>query len=80
MNADTIPATMRRWEMDGFGRAALDLSLGLVLTLSLLTASFLAAAAVGILCKKNASISGAEVGCQGEVGSACAMAAAGLAE
>jgi L-serine dehydratase len=41
---------------------------------------FLGAAAVGILCKKNASISGAEVGCQGEVGSACAMAAAGLAE
>ena len=40
----------------------------------------LAAGAVGILCKKNASISGAEVGCQGEVGSACAMAAAGLAE
>nr|WP_298249366.1 L-serine ammonia-lyase [uncultured Halomonas sp.] len=40
----------------------------------------LAAAAVGILCKKNASISGAEVGCQGEVGSACAMAAAGLTE
>lgn len=41
---------------------------------------FLGAAAVGILCKKNASISGAEVGCQGEVGSACAMSAAGLAE
>ncbi len=40
----------------------------------------LAAAAVGILCKKNASISGAEVGCQGEVGSACSMAAAGLAD
>ncbi|XKH59090.1 L-serine ammonia-lyase [Halomonas sediminis] len=40
----------------------------------------LAAGAIGILCKKNASISGAEVGCQGEVGSACAMAAAGLAE
>ncbi|PSS58547.1 L-serine ammonia-lyase [Pseudomonas sp. BBP2017] len=40
----------------------------------------LSAAAVGILCKKNASISGAEVGCQGEVGSACSMAAAGLAE
>lgn len=40
----------------------------------------LAAAAVGILCKKNASISGAEVGCQGEVGSACAMAAAGLCQ
>lgn len=40
----------------------------------------LAAAAIGTLCKKNASISGAEVGCQGEVGSACAMAAAGLTE
>jgi L-serine dehydratase len=40
----------------------------------------LAAAAVGILFKTNASISGAEVGCQGEVGSACSMAAAGLAE
>ncbi|MGE0497766.1 MAG: L-serine ammonia-lyase [Ramlibacter sp.] len=39
----------------------------------------LAAAAVGGLCKRNASISGAEVGCQGEVGSAAAMAAAGLA-
>ena len=41
---------------------------------------FLAATAVGWLFKKNASISGAEVGCQGEVGSACSMAAAGLAE
>jgi L-serine dehydratase len=40
----------------------------------------LAAGAVGILFKENASISGAEVGCQGEVGSACSMAAAGLAE
>ena len=40
----------------------------------------LTAAAVGILFKTNASISGAEVGCQGEVGSACSMAAAGLAE
>lgn len=40
----------------------------------------LTAGAIGILCKENASISGAEVGCQGEVGSACAMAAAGLAE
>jgi len=38
----------------------------------------LTAAAVGMLCKKNASISGAEIGCQGEVGVACAMAAAGL--
>ena len=40
---------------------------------------FLVAAAIGALCKMNASISGAEVGCQGEVGSAAAMAAAGLA-
>ncbi|MEP9355342.1 L-serine ammonia-lyase [Xanthobacter sp. KR7-65] len=39
----------------------------------------LTAAAVGALIKRNASISGAEVGCQGEVGSAAAMAAAGLA-
>jgi L-serine dehydratase len=40
----------------------------------------LAAGAIGMLFKENASISGAEVGCQGEVGSACSMAAAGLAE
>jgi L-serine dehydratase len=40
---------------------------------------FLAAAAIGVLYKENASISGAEVGCQGEVGVACSMAAAGLA-
>ena len=40
----------------------------------------LTAAAIGVLFKENASISGAEVGCQGEVGSACSMAAGGLAE
>lgn len=40
----------------------------------------LTAGAIGILYKTNASISGAEVGCQGEVGSACSMAAAGLTE
>lgn len=40
----------------------------------------LTAGAVGVLVKRNASISGAEVGCQGEVGSACSMAAAGFAE
>jgi L-serine dehydratase len=39
----------------------------------------LTAGAIGILYKENASISGAEVGCQGEVGVACSMAAAGLA-
>ncbi|RYF25115.1 MAG: L-serine ammonia-lyase [Comamonadaceae bacterium] len=38
----------------------------------------LTAGAIGILYKENASISGAEVGCQGEVGVACSMAAAGL--
>lgn len=40
----------------------------------------LTAAAIGILYKKNASISGAEVGCQGEVGVACSMAAAALTD
>ncbi|MFF0745488.1 L-serine ammonia-lyase [Streptomyces sp. NPDC004111] len=40
----------------------------------------LAAGAFGLLLKENASLSGAEVGCQGEIGSACAMAAAGLTE
>jgi hypothetical protein len=40
----------------------------------------LTAAAIGLIAKTNASISGAEVGCQGEVGVACAMAAAGLCE
>ncbi|HAJ37442.1 MAG TPA: L-serine ammonia-lyase [Chloroflexi bacterium] len=40
----------------------------------------LTAGAIGALYKKNASISGADVGCQGEVGVACSMAAAGLAE
>ncbi len=44
-----------------------------------LVAFLLTAAAVGGLCKRNASLSGAEVGCQGEVGVACSMAAAGLA-
>jgi L-serine dehydratase len=41
-------------------------------------AFFLTATAIGSLYKKNASLSGAEVGCQGEVGVACSMAAAGL--
>ncbi|WP_459588891.1 L-serine ammonia-lyase [Corynebacterium camporealensis] len=41
---------------------------------------FLACSAIGSLYKKNASISGAEVGCQGEVGVACSMAAGGLAQ
>jgi L-serine dehydratase len=41
---------------------------------------FLTAGAIGILYKRNASISGAEVGCQGEVGVACSMAAGALTE
>ena len=49
-------------------------------TSSLYVRFFLVAGAVGLLYKMNASISGAEVGCQGEVGVACSMAAAGLAE
>ena len=44
-----------------------------------IVAFLLTAAAIGGLCKRNASLSGAEVGCQGEVGVACAMAASGLA-
>jgi L-serine dehydratase len=56
------------------GEKALDLS-----SIKAISQFFLTAAAIGILFKKNASISGAEVGCQGEVGSACSMAAAGLA-
>ena len=46
----------------------------------LLMQYFLTAAAIGILYKKNASPLGAEVGCQGEVGVACSMAAGALAE
>jgi L-serine dehydratase len=45
-----------------------------------MTPFLLAAGAIGAVLKETGSISGAEVGCQGEVGSACAMAAAGLAE
>jgi len=41
---------------------------------------FLASGAIGILYKMNASISGAEVGCQGEIGVACSMAAAGMTD
>ncbi|QIQ20831.1 L-serine ammonia-lyase [Zophobihabitans entericus] len=50
------------------------------LTPDVYTRFFLTSGAVGLLYQMNASISGAEVGCQGEVGVACSMAAAGLAE
>lgn len=66
--AGVIPATLRYWldHVPGASRKRIPEFL-------------LTAAAVGGLIKTNASISGAEVGCQGEVGSAAAMAAAGLA-
>ena len=52
---------------------------GSIAASGLLAAGLLAACAIGFLCKHNASISGAEVGCQGEVGVASTMAAALLA-
>jgi L-serine dehydratase len=65
--AGVIPATLRYWRRYHGGSPE-----G--------TETFLlTATAIGALAKRNASISGAEVGCQGEVGVACAMAAAGLA-
>ena len=65
--AGVVPAVLRYWRHyhGGSAEGAEDF---------LLTAT-----AIGALAKRNASISGAEVGCQGEVGVACAMAAAGLA-
>lgn len=65
--AGVIPAVLQYYErfVPGAGRTGIHTFL-------------LTAAAVGILYKENASISGAEVGCQGEVGVACSMAAAGL--
>ena len=66
--AGIVPAVLRYYERF----APLPTRLG--------TEDFLlTAAAIGALFKENASISGAEVGCQGEVGVACSMAAAGLA-
>jgi L-serine dehydratase len=50
------------------------------LTTEILIRFFMTAGAIGFLFKQNASISGAEVGCQGEIGVACSMAAGGLVE
>ncbi len=66
--AGVVPAVLRYYR---------DMCLGA--TEAGMRSFLLTATAVGALCKMNASISGAEVGCQGEVGSACAMAAGGLA-
>lgn len=65
--AGVIPAVLRYYKdfCVGFSRSGIE-------------TFFLGAAAIGSIIKRNASISGAEVGCQGEVGSAAAMAAAGL--
>jgi L-serine dehydratase len=65
--AGIVPAVLRFY--DRFHRGTRDGRHTFLLT----------AAAIGALYKRNASISGAEVGCQGEVGVACSMAAAGLA-
>jgi L-serine dehydratase len=70
--AGILPAVLHYYERfcaDGRDPAALENGLFDFL---------LTASAIGILYKENASISGAEVGCQGEVGVACSMAAAGL--
>ncbi len=66
--AGIIPAVLRYYERFAPGACAKGVETFL-----------LTAAAIGSLFKENASISGAEVGCQGEVGVACSMAAAGLA-
>jgi L-serine dehydratase len=66
--AGIIPAVIRYYR-DFYPESTIDDVVSFLLT----------AAAIGGLCKRNASLSGAEVGCQGEVGVACSMAAAGLA-
>jgi L-serine dehydratase len=66
--AGIVPAVLRYYERFSPGACAAGVETYL-----------LTAAAIGSLFKENASISGAEVGCQGEVGVACSMAAAGLA-
>lgn len=67
--AGIIPAVLHYWDRFCHG-ANTDTVVKFLLT----------AGAIGILYKENASISGADVGCQGEVGVACSMAAAGLTE
>jgi L-serine dehydratase len=74
--AGVIPAVLHycdRFVLPASGRAGNSDGLDSVIDF------LMTAAAIGILYKLNASISGAEVGCQGEVGVACSMAAGGLA-
>jgi L-serine dehydratase len=77
--AGVVPAVLRYWRVYHEDATPGDATPGDA-TPAAAEAFLLAAAAVGGLAKRNASISGAEVGCQGEVGVACAMAAAGLAQ
>jgi L-serine dehydratase len=67
--AGILPAVMRFYCLDSEDRACMESRRKFLLT----------AAAIGLLYKQRASISGAEMGCQGEVGVACSMAAGGLA-
>ncbi|TNM48247.1 L-serine ammonia-lyase [Nocardioides albidus] len=72
--AGIVPAVLHYWvRFVATDRPAEEVDDGIVRFL-------LTGAAIGMLAKMNASISGAEVGCQGEVGSACAMAAGALCE
>ena len=72
--AGVIPAVIRYYRDHCLGVDAAGVDAAGISTF------LLTAAAVGGIIKHNASISGAEVGCQGEVGTACSMAAAGLTE
>ncbi|HTM69887.1 MAG TPA: L-serine ammonia-lyase [Luteimonas sp.] len=70
--AGIVPAVLHYYEkFCGAGKTPEQIEAGV-------SAYMFTAAAIGILYKENASISGAEVGCQGEVGVACSMAAGGL--
>ena len=70
-SAGIIPAVMRYYEKFAYVKSPYEINEGI--KIFLLTAS-----AICSLYRTNASISGAEVGCQGEVGVACSMAASGL--
>lgn len=71
-SAGIIPAVLRYFERFAAHKSPNDVNTGILKFM-------LTASAIGSLYRANASISGAEVGCQGEVGVACSMAAAGLA-
>ena len=70
-SAGILPAVLRYFERFGSRTSTLDVDEGIIKFLT-------TAAAICSLYRTNASISGAEVGCQGEVGVACSMAAGGL--